>query len=107
MSPFEGIGGVIGTSHPIRLASTVFATESSDPKLTVGLDQYAQAWHLLGERERLCFDLVMFAGMRESEAFALWCGDVKEHGIQIERSWYKGRYEPPKTPKSERTVGVP
>ncbi len=62
---------------------------------------------LLGERERLCFDLVMFAGMRESEAFALWCGDIKEDGIQIERSWYKGRYEPPKTPKSERTVGVP
>ena len=28
-------------------------------------------------------------------------------GIQIERSWYKGRYEPPKTPKSQRTVGVP
>ena len=32
---------------------------------------------------------------------------VKEDGIQIERSWYKGRYEAPKTPKSERTVGVP
>jgi integrase len=27
--------------------------------------------------------------------------------IEIERSWYKGRYEPPKTPKSQRTVGVP
>jgi hypothetical protein len=49
----------------------------------------------------------MFAGMRESEAFALWCGDVSGDGIQIERSWYKGRYEPPKTRKSERKVGVP
>jgi integrase len=49
----------------------------------------------------------MFAGMRESEAFGLWCGDVNGHGIQIERSWYKGKYESPKTPKSERTVGVP
>ena len=49
----------------------------------------------------------MFAGMRESEVFALWCGDVNGQGIQIERSWYKGRYEPPKTPKSQRTVGVP
>jgi integrase len=49
----------------------------------------------------------MFAGMRESETFGLWCGDVNEHGLQIERSWYKGKYEPPKTPKSERTVGVP
>jgi integrase len=49
----------------------------------------------------------MFAGMRESEVFGLWCGDIKEDGIQIERSWYKGRYEAPKTPKSERTVGVP
>jgi integrase len=49
----------------------------------------------------------MFAGMRESEVFALWCGDVNGEVIQIERSWYKGRYEAPKTPKSQRTVGVP
>jgi hypothetical protein len=49
---------------------------------------------LLAERKRPCFDLVMFAGMRESEALALWCGDVKEHDIQIERSWYQGRREP-------------
>ena len=81
--------------------------KSSRPKLRVTLEQYAAAWDLLGERERLCFDLVMFAGMRESEAFALWCGDISGDGIQIERSWYKGRYEPPKTPKSERKVGVP
>ena len=79
----------------------------ADAKLTAGLEEYAEAWKLLGERERLCFDLVMFAGMRESEVFGLWCGDVREDGIQIERSWYKGRYEAPKTPKSERTVGVP
>jgi integrase len=49
----------------------------------------------------------MFAGMRESEAIALWCGDVSEAGIRIERSFYKGLYGPPKTPKSDRTVGVP
>ena len=49
----------------------------------------------------------MFAGMRESEAFALWCGDIANDGIHIERSFYKGRYGPPKTPKSERKVGVP
>ena len=77
------------------------------PKLFVTLGQYAQAWEILGERERLCFDLVMFAGMRESEGFGLWCSDVTTDGIRIERSWYKGRYELPKTPKSERIVGVP
>jgi integrase len=90
-----------GLKAPVKLA------KSSRPKLRVTLEQYAAAWDLLGERERLCFDLVMFAGMRESEAFALWCGDIAGDGIQIERSWYKGRYEPPKTPKSERKVGVP
>jgi integrase len=90
-----------GHKAPVKLA------KSSGPKLRVTLEQYAAAWDLLAERERLCFDLVMFAGMRESEAFALWCGDVSGDGIQIERSWYKGRYEPPKTPKSERKVGVP
>ena len=90
-----------GLRAPFKLA------KPADAKLTAGLEEYAEAWKLLGERERLCFDLVMFAGMRESEVFGLWCGDVREDGIQIERSWYKGRYEAPKTPKSERTVGVP
>jgi integrase len=92
-----------GLKAPVKLV----VKSSNGTKLRASLEQYAEAWKLLGERERLCFDLVMFAGMRESEAFGLWCGDVKEHGVQIERSWYKGRYEPPKTPKSERTVGVP
>jgi integrase len=81
--------------------------KSSAPKRVATLEQYAEAWSLLDERERLCFDLVMFAGMRESEAFAIWCGDVAEDGIHIERSFYKGSYGPPKTPKSDRIVGVP
>jgi integrase len=75
--------------------------------LTVTLEDYCRAWNALDERERLCFDLVMFAGMRESEAFGLWCCDVTEEGIDIKRCWYKGQYEAPKTPKSERMVGVP
>lgn len=99
--------GYLGTNVAEGLKAPVKLLKSSRPKLTVTLEQYAAAWKLLGERERLCFDLVMFAGMRESEAFGLWCADINEHGIQIARSWYKGRYEPPKTPKSERTVGVP
>ncbi|MGD0904055.1 MAG: tyrosine-type recombinase/integrase [Terracidiphilus sp.] len=90
-----------GLKAPVKLA------RQSAAKLTVGLEQYAAAWNRLDERERLCFDLVMFAGMRESEVFALWCGNIGEEGIEIERSWYKGRYEPPKTEKSQRTVGVP
>jgi hypothetical protein len=73
---------------------------SSGPKLRVTLEHYAAARDLLDERERLCFDLVMFAGMRESEAFALWCGDVSGGGIPVERSQYKGSYEP-----QERTQG--
>lgn len=81
--------------------------KANAPKLVVTLEDYANAWTLLDERERLCFDLVMFAGMRESEAFAIWCGDIAKDGIHIERSFYKGCYEPPKTPKSERIVGVP
>ena len=79
----------------------------SAPKRVATLEQYAKAWSLLDKRERLCFDLVMFAGMRESEAFAIWCGDVGEDGIHIEGSFYKGAYGPPKTPKSDRIVGVP
>ena len=51
---------------------------ASAPKLVATLEQYAEAWSLLEERERLCFDLVMFAGMRESEAFAIWWGDWRK-----------------------------
>lgn len=99
--------GYLATNVAEGLKAPAKLLKRSRPKLTASLEQYAAAWTLQDERERLCFDLVMFAGMRESEAFALWCGDVHESGIQIERSWYKGRYESPKTPKSERTVGVP
>jgi integrase len=99
--------GYLATNVAEGLKAPVKLVKASRPKLRVTLEQYAAAWELLNERERLCFDLVMFAGMRESEAFGLWCGDVNGHGIQIERSWYKGKYESPKTPKSERTVGVP
>jgi site-specific recombinase XerD len=81
--------------------------KASGPKEVATLDQYAEAWSLLDERERLCFDLVMFAGMRESEAIALWCGDITDQGINIDRSFYKGLYGPPKTEKSDRMVGVP
>jgi integrase len=99
--------GYLGTNISEGLKAPLKLTRPGDAKLIVTLEQYAQAWRLLDERERLCFDLVMFAGMRESEAFALWCGDITKDGLHIERSWYKGRYEPPKTPKSQRVVGVP
>ena len=38
-----------GLKAPVKLA------KSSGPKLRVTLQQYAAAWDLLGERERLCF----------------------------------------------------
>jgi hypothetical protein len=51
----------------------------------VTLEDYCRAWSVLDERERLRFDLVMFARMRESEAFGLRCSDVTEEGIDIKR----------------------
>lgn len=99
--------GYLQTNISEGLKTPLKLVQVASPKLVASLEQYAEAWKLLDERERLCFDLVMFAGMRESEVFALWCGDVTSEGIQIQRSWYKGRYEPPKTPKSQRMVGVP
>ena len=44
-------------------------------------DDYSRAWSLLEERERVAFDLVMFAGLRESEMYGLWCSDVDAIGI--------------------------
>lgn len=90
-----------GLKAPKKLIKT------SAPKDVASLEQYGEAWPLLEERERLCFDLVMFAGMRESEAIALWCGDITDQGINIDRSFYKGLYGPLKTQKSDRMVGVP
>lgn len=63
--------GYLGNNVAEGLKAPVKLAKSSGPKLRVTLEQYAAAWDLLGERERLCFDLVMFAGMRESEAFAV------------------------------------
>ena len=45
--------------------------------------------------------------MHESEAIALWCGDITDQGINIDRGFYRGLYGPPKTEKSDRMVGVP
>ncbi|WP_321470131.1 tyrosine-type recombinase/integrase [uncultured Paludibaculum sp.] len=80
--------------------------QQAPPPAVISLEQYFQAWQLLTERERLPFDLVLFAGMRESEVFGLWCGDVGERGILVQRSWYKGNYGPPKNNKP-RLVGPP
>lgn len=89
------------------LKSTPSGTPNRTDKLVVSLLGYVGAWRVFAERERLLCDLVLLAGMRPSEAFGLWCGDVGEDRIWICRSWHRGRYEPPKTPKSEREVGPP
>jgi hypothetical protein len=52
------------------------AAKPANAKLFVCLEQYAQAWKLLGERERIWSRTRQFAGMRESEVFVLWYGAV-------------------------------
>jgi integrase len=76
-------------------------------KPIIGLDQYLVGWKALDERERLICDLVLFAGLRQSEALGLCCGDVKTDRIVISRSWYLGRWEDPKTANSGRDIGAP
>lgn len=82
-------------------------TNGVTEKLVVSLEEYAEGWQVLAERERLLCDLVMLAGMRPSEAFGLACRDVSADRINIRRSWDKGRFEDPKTPKSKREIGPP
>src|ERR1700728_1190239 len=72
----------------------------------VTLAEYLQAWTVLDERERLAFDLVIFCGLRESEAYGLKNGDLYQQGtIRVERSWYRGDTNPTKT-DAIREVGV-
>jgi integrase len=72
----------------------------------VTLAEYLKAWKVLDERERLAFDLVLFCGLRESEAYGLNNGNLLKPGsIRIERSWYRGETNPTKT-NEEREVGV-
>jgi integrase len=72
----------------------------------VTLADYARAWRVLDERERLACDLVTFCGLRESEAYGLKNGDLFQEGaIRVERSWYKGEINPTKT-NEQRDVGV-
>jgi integrase len=79
---------------------------ASKPPETISLPEYHRAWLMLTERERLPFDLVLFAGFRESEVFGLRCGDIEEKGIFVQRSWYKGHYGPPKNNRPRR-IGPP
>jgi integrase len=72
----------------------------------VTLADYLRAWMVLEERERLTCDLVIFCGLRESEAYGLKIGDLcREGAIQVQRSWYRGDINPPKTDQI-RKVGV-
>ena len=72
----------------------------------VTLAEYLRAWTVLDERERLACDLVLFCGLRESEAYGLKNGDLFEQGaIRVERSWYKGDINPTKTDEI-RVVGI-
>jgi integrase len=72
----------------------------------VSLTEYAKAWAVLAERERLAFDLVLFCGFRESEVYGLkQCDFVQRGALRIERSWFKGQVEPPKNNRP-RVVGI-
>jgi len=72
----------------------------------VTLAEYFRAWSVLDERERLAFDLVIFCGLRESEAYGLMNGDLFQQGaIRVQRSWYKGEINPTKTDEI-REVGI-
>jgi integrase len=62
------------------------------------LAEYHRAWSVLEERERLACDLVIFCGLRESEAYGLKVGDLFQPGaILVQRSWYKGEINRTKT----------
>jgi hypothetical protein len=54
--------GYLQTNISEDLKAPVKLAAPSAPKLTATLEDYGRAWSLLEERERLCFDLVMFAG---------------------------------------------
>jgi integrase len=72
----------------------------------VSLQDYQKAWCVLGERERLACDLVLFCGLRESEVYGLKIHDLIKRGtLRIERSWYRGRTEPTKN-RRVRLVGI-
>ena len=72
----------------------------------VTLAEYAQAWAVLEQRERLAFDLVTFCGLRESEVYGLQNGDLFQPGaIRVQRSWYRGEINPTKT-NEIRKVGI-
>ena len=62
----------------------------------VTLADYLQAWEVLGERERLAFDLVLFCGLRESEAYRLKNGDLFQYG-RLRFNGHSGTINPTKT----------
>ncbi|MFN7918919.1 MAG: site-specific integrase [Bryobacteraceae bacterium] len=80
------------------------STKAPAEKRTVNLEQYADAWVALAERDRIAFHLVMLFGLRESEVFALRCGDILGNGLRIDESVYGGQWDDPKGKRSWRKV---
>jgi integrase len=99
--------GYLQVNIAADLKTPKFAKRSDRSRLRrVSLQEYSRAWTILDEQERLAFDLVLFCGLRESEAYGLRVGDlIKKGTIRIERSWYRGNIEPPKNGRI-RLVGI-
>ena len=75
-------------------------------KRIVSIADYFRAWRLLGERERLVWDLIMFMGLRKCEVFALQRKHVGSNLVKIEQGAYRGVIVGPKTYGSKRVVGI-
>jgi integrase len=103
----DGAEGYLASNIAEGLKTPQAAKRSDRSRLRrVTLTEYWQAWSTLDERERLAFDLVLFCGLRESEAYGLKNRDLFQLGaIRVERSWYKGEENPTKTNEA-RDVGV-
>ena len=99
--------GYLATNIAAGLKTPKTARRTDRSRLRrVTLADYARAWNVLNERERLAFDLVTFCGLRESEVYALTKADLFQYGaIKIQRSWHRGKVNPTKT-NEIRNVGI-
>ena len=83
------------------------STKAPRTKQTVSRVEYKRVREALETRDRLALDLIMFCGLRQSEVYALRCGDISGASITIERSIYRGSINAAKTDRSHRLTGLP
>jgi integrase len=91
--------------NPAELLHIPRGKKRDRPVLTA--QQLQLAITALSLRERLIVKLAGICGMRPGEIIALQDGDINDNTLNVQRRYYRGKIDTPKTNNSIRTIALP